>query len=103
MNTKAKLRDYLRRARSDASLRSSLLGNARFLKKVFGWITVVWAFLLLAQIASEGRPWFSSSSATAWLGVVFAVMSYDKFSDRVAMMESMEEQPNQPSAPTPTG
>lgn len=102
MNTKAKLRDYLRRARSDVSLRGRLLDNARFLKKVFGWITVVWALLLLAQIAFEGRPWFSSSSTTAWLGLVFAVMSYDKFSDRVAMMESMEEQPNQPSDPTCT-
>ncbi|HTB79703.1 MAG TPA: hypothetical protein VK717_02325 [Opitutaceae bacterium] len=67
------------------------------MKKTSGWMAIVWILLLLAQTAFEGQPWFSSSSATAWLGLMFAVMLFDKFSDRVAMMESMEEPTNQPS------
>jgi hypothetical protein len=90
MNTKTELKDYLRRARSDISLRKSLLHNARFSKKMFGWFVLVWALILVGTIASDGWRWLSDSG-TALSGLFLAVMTHDKFADRVAMLESMEE------------
>ena len=91
MNTKAKLRDDLRRAQSDASLRKSLLDNAQLLKRTFGWSALVWALWLLGRTAFEEWQGFSHHSGMTWLGLIFTTMAYEKFADRVAMLESMEE------------
>ncbi len=93
MKTKTKLSDYLRRASTDASLRKRLLYDARFSKKLFGWLALVWALLLLGETVCEGWQWFSKGSCTAWSGLIFTLMLSDKFADRVAMLESMEAQP----------
>ncbi|HXB02948.1 MAG TPA: hypothetical protein VNV15_09055 [Opitutaceae bacterium] len=90
MNTKTELKDCLRRARSDVSLRKSLLHNARFLKKMFGWFALAWVLFLFGRIASEGWQWIPRDSGTAFSGLIFSVMCYDKFADRVAMLESMD-------------
>jgi hypothetical protein len=98
MNSKAKLKGYLRQARSDAGLRKSLLDNARFLKRAFGWLALASALLLLGRIIFEGWSWIWGPSTT----LVFALMAYDKFADRIAMLESQEERPNQAPLPTPS-
>jgi len=62
---------------------------------MFGWFALVWVLFLLGRIASEGCQWIPSESGTALSGLILAVMTYDKFSDRIAMLESMEEPSNQ--------
>ena len=100
MNTNAKLRDLLRRARTDDSLRESLLENARFVRTAFGWFTLFWVLFLAVLIALKVSLWFSSLSTLAWVSGVLAVMVYDKYADRVAMLQSMETVPNELAAPT---
>jgi hypothetical protein len=62
--------------------------------KMFGWLALAWILILLGMIASDGWRWLSDSG-TAFSGLILSVMCYDKFADRVAMLESMEEQSNQ--------
>jgi hypothetical protein len=62
---------------------------------MFGWFVLVWALILVGTIASDGWRWLSDSG-TAFSGLILSVMICDKFADRIAMLESMEEQENQP-------
>src|SRR5438105_3004894 len=101
MNTKTKLRDYLREARVDASLRNRLLDNARFSKRCFGWLTLVWSLLILFDLVGVRLRVLTNHSISVWLSAVLAVLLYDKFADRIAMLESLEDAPNQAAQTTP--
>jgi uncharacterized membrane protein YoaK (UPF0700 family) len=103
MNTNAKLKDLLRRARADGSLRKDLLENARFVKSAFGWLALFWVLFLSVLIAFKVSPWFSSLSILVLVSLIVAVMVYDKFADRVAMLESMEAEPRLAGSTTSAG
>ena len=98
MSTKTKLRDYLRRASHDASLRTELLANAHYSKKLWGWLSLMWGVFLLMEAVFAWRGLSSHYSFSGWAGIIMALMLYDKFGDRVAMLESMDE-PNSSSDP----
>jgi len=72
-----------------------MLGNARLMKRLFACLAIVWVLLLAGSTAYRVWPVFSGASALAWLSLLLALMVYDKFGDRVAMLESMETVPNQ--------
>jgi|SRR6478736_49566 len=102
MNTQTKLRDSMREARVDVSLRSRLLENARFSKKCWGWLTLFWGLLIVLDLVGVRLGFLTSYSISVWMSAVLAVLLYDKFGDRVAMLESLEEEmPNQPAQTTP--
>jgi len=93
MNTKTTVRDDLRRARDDAALRNRLVGNARLVKSGMGWSALVFAALALAEalyLAWSGGGWHSGLLGVPILGAVVNLLGFDKFRDRVAMLESME-------------
>ena len=103
MNTKTKLRDYLRQARVDAPMRNRLLDNARFSKKCFGWLTVMWGLFILVDLVGVRWGYLTDHSISTWVSIVLALALYDKFADRIAMLESLEEMPNQMPEPPGAG
>jgi len=97
------LRNYLRRARLDASWRAHLLENARGVRSASGWGVIV--FAVLAVIPSvydglRGGNWISSTSIIAILFCALSLHFYDKFGDRIAMLTSMNDVPNHSTEPT---
>ena len=101
MNTKTKLRENLRAARADASLRNRLLDNARFSKKCWGWLSLMWGLLVLFDLVGVRLGILTDHSISTWMSIVLAVLLYDKSADMIAMLESLEEEPNQSAQITP--
>ena len=80
------------------------------MKASFGWLAlaniVVYLGMLWGNGATQVRTLHAAASvvdrsASALLGVFLCVMLYDKFSDRVAVYEAMEEGPNNLPEATP--
>jgi hypothetical protein len=97
------LTDYLRRARTDAGFRAHLLDNARYTKSAFGWSAFFFAALAVGPSVYDGLRygmWTSSTSILAAVSCAFSLLIYDKFGDRIAMLTSMDDVPNQLPDPT---
>jgi hypothetical protein len=102
--------NQLRAARHDPSLRVRLLGDARYLRKVFGWSVPVTMAALLVLLWAGGIThartlhellMVTNQSTCAVVAVFLSVATYDKFAERVTFYEAMGEDPP-PEAPSLT-
>ena len=105
------IREYFRRARRDPAVRAHLLENARYSRSFFGWGTIFFGVLAIAQTGYQllhDGTWISRVSVLCTFSFTVNWLIYDKFGDRVAMYASMDEVPA-PSAdpmaspPSPSG
>ena len=95
--------EYLRRARTDADFRAHFLEEARYKKSAFGWCALIFAVLAAGPALYDGLRygiWNLSAHLPSAASCVFSILMLDKFGDRVAMLTSMEDEPNQLSEPT---
>jgi len=103
MTNHESLRDHLRRARHDPGVRAHLLENARYSRSVFRWVVVLFAILACWQTGyqywREG-VWISRTSIFYTFSFIVNWLIYEKFSDRVSMLESMDDVPNHVPDPT---
>jgi hypothetical protein len=94
MNRNETFREYFRRARTDPTVRAQLLGNARYTRSVFGWLTLFFGILAFWQFGyqlwKEG-VWISRLSIVYTFSFTTAWLIYDKFGDRVAVLAAMDD------------
>jgi hypothetical protein len=97
------LTEYFRRARTDAGFRAHLMENARYMKSASGWGALVFAILAVGPAVFDGLRygvWISSTCIFSTISCAFCVLVREQFGDRVAMLMSMDEVPNQLPDPT---
>ncbi|HVT72905.1 MAG TPA: hypothetical protein VHD61_07195 [Lacunisphaera sp.] len=100
---KNELVQSLREARHDPALRARLLADARFLRQFSWWGIAIGLILVAAGFWSTGSsgPWTlhqAMANSTSALLVLFSVvMMYDKATDRIAVLVSMEDPPATPA------
>jgi hypothetical protein len=94
MNKKESLREYFRRARHDSAVRDHLIRNARMSRTCMGWSAVIMAAVAIAESAFHGYRegvWLPGSAVFFSFSFVANLLIWDKFGDRIAAYQSMEE------------
>src|ERR1035438_3109863 len=127
MSKNETLKDYLRRARKDATFRAHLLENARSVRSFNGWAVGAapahllenarsvrsfngWAALVFAVLAIgpsvynmlRGGVWLERTPGVCAVGCLIGVLTFQRFGDRIAMLSSLDDMPNHSSDPTPS-
>jgi hypothetical protein len=103
MNRRETFREYFRRARQDSSVRAHLLENARYSRSAVGWAVALFGILAFWQ---TGYQWLrhdiliSRPSVFYTLCFVVNFLIYDKFGDRIAVLESIGDLQDPPPGPT---
>jgi hypothetical protein len=85
-------RDYFRRARRDAAVRSQIIESARMARSVAGWVAVVFAGLVAWRTLSLGLRtggWLSTQAVAYAIFFVLTMMVYSKFGHQIASLEAM--------------
>ena len=103
MNKRESLRDYFRRARTDAGVRAHLIATAKYSRSVFGWVAFVFAILAVWQsvyLVVRSGVWLSGAATFYAIGFVVNMLIYDKFGDRITMLASLDDVPNHVPDPT---
>lgn len=102
MNKNESLREYFRRAKSDAGVRAHLLGNARQARRLFGGLVLVFGALAFGDVAYLGwsrGTWMSGASLFYTFAFAVNWLIYDKFGDRIAALESLDRDPAEQPPP----
>ena len=103
MNNLIVLKHRYLRARRDAEFRARLLSEARLSRTFSGWMALVFGAATIGQQCydvSRGASWMNSSVACCAVGFLLSVISRSRESDRIGMLLSMDEPPNQSPDPT---
>jgi hypothetical protein len=105
------LREYFDRARFDADFRARSIANTKHSKTLFGWLVLLQAFVAVGEVYSGGlhdgeRLW--RTIAVCSVSCIVMLSIYDKMSDRLIMLLSLDGAPNQSTDPilvsgTPAG
>jgi len=105
MSKNETLKDYLRRARKDATFRAHLLENARSVRSFNGWAALVFAVLAIGPSVYNmlrGGVWLERTPGVCAVGCLIGVLTFQRFGDRIAMLSSLDDMPNHSSDPTPS-
>jgi hypothetical protein len=102
MKTRTVLEEQFRRARHDIDFRAHMMENATYSRSLNGWAAVVFAVLATSQTIYEvvrGGAWVNPTPGFCAVGCAIAVLAYNKAGERIAMLGSMGDLPNQSSEP----
>jgi hypothetical protein len=98
------MREYFRRARRDAGVRAHLIRTAAFARSCIGWVAVVLAIAGVAAAIANGLltgVWISHTAILCAAGCAVNLVIWDKFGDRIAMLEAIDDGAPEPGAGQP--
>src|SRR5271165_7067819 len=104
MSKNETLKNYLRRARQDATFRAHLLENARSVRSFNGWAALVFAVLAIGPSVYNmlrGGAWVERTPGVCAVGCLIGVLTFQRFGDRIAMLSSLNDEPNYSPDPRP--
>jgi hypothetical protein len=97
MNNHESLRESMRRAAHEPAYRAHLLASARYSRSFFGWMLLVFGALGLWQAGYglwSGGAWMSRGLVLDLFCAAANLLIYDKFGDRVAVLEALDKVPD---------
>jgi len=93
---------YFRDARNNPALREQYLAHSRYARNANLWLAVLFAiFAIGPAIYAWSTGTHAELSGVAGAGCLITFLTANHLKERIAMLRSFEEMPNQSSDPTP--